>query len=170
MGSVVVAHGLQSAGSAAVAHGTSCSTACGIPPDQGPNLCPLHWQADSQPLHHQGSPLMYILVTETTEPQEEAGLGGAELAVSQGQPFLLPLTLRSPGVVYSRKGTPFHPQPQVLTQQNPLRPFPPLLLGRPPGNPSTSSKRPWMGFCMGQCHRHGWPTNQPQCPSPVSGK
>ena len=26
------------------------------PPDQGSNPCPLHWQADSQPLRHQGSP------------------------------------------------------------------------------------------------------------------
>ena len=30
-----------------VAHGLSYSTACGIFPDQGSNLCPLHWQADS---------------------------------------------------------------------------------------------------------------------------
>ena len=44
------------AGSVAVAHGPSCSAACGIFPDQGSNPCPLHWQADSQPLHHQGSP------------------------------------------------------------------------------------------------------------------
>ena len=44
------------AGSVVVAHGPSCSAACGIPPDQGPNPCPLHWQADSQPLRHQGSP------------------------------------------------------------------------------------------------------------------
>ena len=29
--------------------------ACGIFPDQGLNLCPLHWQADSYPLHHRGS-------------------------------------------------------------------------------------------------------------------
>ena len=29
------------------AHGLSCSEACGIFPDQGSNLCPLHWQADS---------------------------------------------------------------------------------------------------------------------------
>ena len=36
--------------------GPSCSAACGIFPDQGSNPCPLHWQADSQPLHHQGSP------------------------------------------------------------------------------------------------------------------
>ena len=27
----------------------------GIFPDQGSNPCPLHWQADSQPLCHQGS-------------------------------------------------------------------------------------------------------------------
>ena len=38
---------LWSAGSAAVAHGLSCSTACGIHPEQGLNLCPLHWQMDS---------------------------------------------------------------------------------------------------------------------------
>ena len=39
-----------------MAHGLSCSAACGIFPDQGSNPCPLHWQADSQPLRHQGSP------------------------------------------------------------------------------------------------------------------
>ena len=44
------------AGSVVVAHGLSCSAACGIFPDQGSNPCPLHWQADSQPLCHQGSP------------------------------------------------------------------------------------------------------------------
>ena len=48
--------GSRRAGSVVVAHGPSCSAACGIFPDQGSNPCPLHWQADSQPLHHQGSP------------------------------------------------------------------------------------------------------------------
>ena len=48
--------GSRRAGSVIVAHGPSCSTACGILPDQGLNPCPLHWQADSQPLRHQGSP------------------------------------------------------------------------------------------------------------------
>ena len=48
--------GSRRAGSAIVAHGPSCSAACGIFPDQGSNPCPLHWQADSQPLSHQGSP------------------------------------------------------------------------------------------------------------------
>ena len=44
-----------------MAHGPSRSAACGILPDQGLNLCPLHWQADSQPLRHQGSPSTVIL-------------------------------------------------------------------------------------------------------------
>ena len=48
--------GSRRAGSAIVAHGPSCSAACGIFPDQGLNPCPLHWQGDSRPLHHQGSP------------------------------------------------------------------------------------------------------------------
>ena len=48
--------GSRSAGSVAVAHRPSCSAACGIFPDQGSNPCALHWQADSQPLRHQGSP------------------------------------------------------------------------------------------------------------------
>ena len=49
--------GSRRAGSAVVAHGPSCSAACGILPDQGSNPCPLYWQADSQPLRHQGSPV-----------------------------------------------------------------------------------------------------------------
>ena len=48
--------GSRHAGSVVVAHGPSCSAACGILTDQGSNSCPLHRQADSQPLHHQGSP------------------------------------------------------------------------------------------------------------------
>ena len=52
--------GSRRASSVIVAHRPSCSTACGIFPDQGSNLCPLHWQADSQPLRHQGSPPAFI--------------------------------------------------------------------------------------------------------------
>ena len=48
--------GSRRAGSVIVAHGPSRSAARGIFPDQGSNPCPLHWQADSQPLHRQGSP------------------------------------------------------------------------------------------------------------------
>ena len=52
--------GSRRAGSVVVSHGPSCSAACGIFPDQGSNPCPLHWQADSQPLRHQGSPSLYF--------------------------------------------------------------------------------------------------------------
>ena len=38
---------LYSTDSVVVAHGLSCSTACGIVLDQGWNLCLLHWQAGS---------------------------------------------------------------------------------------------------------------------------
>ena len=48
--------GAQAPGSVIVALWPSCSAAYGIFPDQGSNPCPLHWQADSQPLCHQGSP------------------------------------------------------------------------------------------------------------------
>ena len=40
MGSVVAAHRLWSTVSIVVTYGLSCSTACGIFPDQGSNLCP----------------------------------------------------------------------------------------------------------------------------------
>ena len=62
-------HGLQAGpASAAVARGppgcwcssclcgSSCSAACGIFRDQGPNQHPLHCKSNSQPLSHQGSP------------------------------------------------------------------------------------------------------------------
>ena len=40
----------------------SRSAACGILPDQGANPCPLHWQANSQPLRHQGSPCFFLVI------------------------------------------------------------------------------------------------------------
>ena len=55
--------GSRRAGSAIVAHGPSRSAARGILPDQGSNPCPPHWQADSQPLRHQGSPVGRFLIT-----------------------------------------------------------------------------------------------------------
>ena len=55
--------GSRRAGSVVVAHWPSCSVACGIFPDQGSNPCPLHWQADSQPLRHQGSPCLPLDLT-----------------------------------------------------------------------------------------------------------
>ena len=55
--------GSRRSGSVVVAHGPSCSAACGIFPDQGSNPYSLHWQADSQPLRHQGSPRYELLMT-----------------------------------------------------------------------------------------------------------
>ena len=58
--------GSRRAGSVVVVHGPSCSAACGIFPDQGSNLCPLHWLVDSQPLRHQGSPCLLLIRTLAT--------------------------------------------------------------------------------------------------------
>ena len=54
--SVAVVPGLRSTGSVVVQHRLSCFVVCGIFLDQGLNLCPLHWQADSYPVHQQGGP------------------------------------------------------------------------------------------------------------------
>ena len=50
----------QHTGSVVMAHSLSCSMACGMFPDQGLNLCPLHWQVDYFPLYHQGSPVLNL--------------------------------------------------------------------------------------------------------------
>ena len=63
--------GSRRAGSVIVAHGPSCSVACGIFPDQGSNPCPLHWQADSQPLHHQGNPSLCFILRRPMRVSEE---------------------------------------------------------------------------------------------------
>ena len=59
----LVDHGLSSAGSVVVACGLSCSEACGIFLDQGSNPCPLHWQADSYLLDHQGNSTFSFLLS-----------------------------------------------------------------------------------------------------------
>ena len=61
--------GSRRAGSVIVAHGPSCSAACGIFPDQGLNPCALHWQADSQPLRHQGSPVLFLILIHGNKSQ-----------------------------------------------------------------------------------------------------
>ena len=62
VGSVVVAPRLESTGSVVVAQALGCSVACGIFPDQGSNLCLLHWWSDSFPLSHQGNPVWFFVV------------------------------------------------------------------------------------------------------------
>ena len=60
MGSVAAAPRLYSTGSAVVEHSLSCSAAYAIFLEEGLNLCPLPWWADSYPLHHQGSPKKFF--------------------------------------------------------------------------------------------------------------
>ena len=55
-------HELQITGSVDVAHGLSCSSACGIFPDQGLNPSLLHWQADS--FTAEGSPNLSFSLTD----------------------------------------------------------------------------------------------------------
>ena len=51
-----------STGSIVVVYGHGCSVACGTVLDQGSKLCLLHWQADSPPLSHQGSPGVNLFI------------------------------------------------------------------------------------------------------------
>ena len=61
--SVVAACGLSSCssqavehtGSIVVVHRLSCPMECGVFPDQGSNLCLLHWQTECSQLSHKGS-------------------------------------------------------------------------------------------------------------------
>ena len=58
--SEAVAHERSSCGSWALELRLSSPEICGIFPDQGLNPCFLHWQANSLPLSHQGSPLFFF--------------------------------------------------------------------------------------------------------------
>ena len=82
--------GSRREGPVILAHGPSCSAACGIFPDQGSNPCPLHWQADSQPLCHQGSPsfLFFEHVLNLLVPQDAPGSSCIFLLKPWNQPLL----------------------------------------------------------------------------------
>ena len=74
-GILCLARGLCSCGSPTgsivVTHRPSCSTVFGIFSDRVLNPCLLHWQADSLPLNHQGSPsscFWWLNVTEVFGP------------------------------------------------------------------------------------------------------
>ena len=60
--SVVAVPWLYSTGSVVAAHGLSCPMPCEIFPGQGLNPYPLHWQADSYPLDHQGHSFAFSAV------------------------------------------------------------------------------------------------------------
>ena len=62
MVSVIAEYGLWGTGSVVEVHRLSCSTACGILPDQGLNPCLLQWQAESYPRCHQGSSSVIFII------------------------------------------------------------------------------------------------------------
>ena len=74
--------------SVVVEHRLSCPVQCGIFPDQGLNLCPLDWQADSYPLHHQGS--LVDIFERKAELDEFLPLPPAPSAESWGQGGMWP--------------------------------------------------------------------------------
>ena len=55
--------GSRHTGPVVVVHRFSCFTACGIFPDQGWNPGLLHWQVESLPVSHQGSPRSVFLIS-----------------------------------------------------------------------------------------------------------
>ena len=66
---IAVAPGIWSTGSViVVAQGLSSFEAWWIFPGQGLNLCLLHWQADSSPLSHQGSPVRFFFFNQFIFP------------------------------------------------------------------------------------------------------
>ena len=58
---LIAEHGLQSADSEVEEHRLSCSTARGIFPDQGLNLCLLLWHVDSLQLDHKECPKYFLI-------------------------------------------------------------------------------------------------------------
>ena len=87
-------HGLQDAWfSVVLVQRFSCPMAFRIFLDQGLNLCPLHWQADSYPLCHQGSPffLFFFLFVATPHSlwdlSSQPGIESRSPAVKAPSPY-----------------------------------------------------------------------------------
>ena len=79
VGLLAAVHALSSCGLQALKHGfgswthrLSYSVACGIFPHQELNPYHLPWQADSYPLHHQGSPPVNVLSHKGVQSKEIA--------------------------------------------------------------------------------------------------
>ena len=70
-------------GSVVVAHWLSCSKARGIFPGQRVNPRPLHWQRDSYPLGHQGSPTLYFWTSQSMCQQNSPSLSAYSVLVAE---------------------------------------------------------------------------------------
>ena len=90
---------LHCAGSVVMAHRLICPVACGIFPNQASNLCLLHWQMDSLPLRHQGSPYKRIFKLAAAAAAATAKSLQSCLTVrpQRWQPTRLPCPRDSPG-------------------------------------------------------------------------
>ena len=83
-----------------MAHGFSCSVACGIFLDRGSNLCLLHWQADSLPLFTTREVPSLLLINNIISSNYRCFLGssaGEESAYNARDPNLIPGLGRSTG-------------------------------------------------------------------------
>ena len=136
-------------------HRLSCPAACGIFLDQGLNLCPLHWQVDSQPLHLQGNPTeTYIYRKEhdffkgMTLPFQKLFLFFALLEETSFTP-------QSPVQLGSL------PQPRGLNFSLFLNP--PRASGSPPPLPTAGQHVPLVGQ-RATCGLHA-PRTQEACPT-----
>ena len=72
-GSVVAVPRLYSTGSRVVVYRLGCHATCGIFLDRGSNPCLLHWQVDSSPLSHQGTPALSFLIYKGILRKGKAG-------------------------------------------------------------------------------------------------
>ena len=60
----------------------SMACTCAIFPDQGWNLCFLHWQANSLPVRHQESPIVIIITKGRVHEKASSGMGGLKEIVA----------------------------------------------------------------------------------------
>ncbi|XP_049551966.1 cytochrome c oxidase subunit 7A-related protein, mitochondrial isoform X5 [Orcinus orca] len=96
-----------------MAHGPRRSAACGILLDRGTNPCPLHRQADSQPLRHQGSPCFTIFLNIFT-------VGLRPVVSTEAPPiiFATPTKLSSNSTAYDYAGKNKVPELQKFFQKS----------------------------------------------------
>ena len=133
--------GLWSTSSTAVAHGLSCSETCGVFPDQGSDPCLLHWQAETLPLSHQGSPAIILLVPSLSQCLLALRKCRAALSVGTGPRRVSPLLSRLQSTPWTLYWPPDHGSPQP----NPIPPLLPcdsfhLCKHSPPSSPSVKTQ------------------------------
>ena len=90
-------------------HRLSCSAACGIFPDQGLNPCFPHWQVDSLPLSHQGSPSSDFYDSVRLQKTRNSGRGQVKITGQVIADLRLACVLNSRSLPYT-----FHPTGKAI--------------------------------------------------------